>query len=97
MLCTNNYDLLNSFNGRYSLRFMPASRAPSFNPRQKNLIITWDIIMQNWRCINMDECYLNYEYPVITEDQKNKFWKEMFNETFNVMTTEEKFGWMNKW
>lgn len=97
MLCTNSYDLLNSLNGKIALRFMPASRAPTFNPREKNLIITWDILMQDWRCINMDECYLNYEYPVVTQDQKDKFWSEMFNKTFYLMSTEEKFGWMNKW
>jgi hypothetical protein len=97
MLCTNSYDLLNSFNGRTTLHFTPASRTPTFNPRQKNLIITWDILMQDWRCINMDECYLNYEYPVITQDQKDKFWSEMFNKTFYLMSTEEKYGWMNKW
>jgi hypothetical protein len=45
----------------------------------------------------MDECYLNYEYPVITQDQKDKFWSEMFNKTFYLMSTEEKYGWMNKW
>lgn len=97
MLCTNSYDLLHSFNGKMVLNFRPPRQAPVFNPRQKNLIITWDILMQDWRCINMDECYLNYEYPVTTEDQKSKFWDEMFNKTFYLMSSEEKFGWMREW
>lgn len=97
MLCTNCNDFLNSFNGRMVINYRPPRQAPVFDPRSKNLIITWDILMQDWRCINMDECYLNYEYPVITEDQKSKFWDEMFNKTFYLMSTEEKYGWMNEW
>lgn len=97
MLCTNSYELLNSFNGKMVINFRPPVSRPPFDPRQKNLIITWDILMQDYRCVNMDECYLNYEYPVTTEDQRNKFWDEMFNKTFYIMSTEEKNGWMREW
>lgn len=97
MLCTNSYDLLNSVDGKLTLGYRAPKGIPPYDPKQHNLITTWDILMQDYRNINMDECYLNYEYPVVTQDQKNKFWLELFNKTFYLMSTQEKMGWMWSW
>ena len=52
MLCTNNFALLNSENGRLTLNYRPTARLPNYDPTIKDLIITWDIFMQNYRQIN---------------------------------------------
>ena len=48
MLCTNSFTLLNSENGRLTLNFRPTSNFQPYNPAVKNLIIVWDIFMQNY-------------------------------------------------
>ena len=94
MLCTNSANLLNSFNGRMVLGYRPPTRLPPFNPREKNLIITWDIIMIDYRCLNMDLCALVKKYPVDTKPNQDKFWK-LFNSKFYPMPVEEKMMWMD--
>ena len=89
MLCTNSSSLLNSFNGRMVLGYRPPTQMPHFNPQQKNLIITWDILMIDYRCINMDECYLIKSYPA-----NDTFWK-FFNEKIYTMSTLEKMVYMD--
>ena len=52
MLCTSSLSLLNSTEGRLALNYRRAINTPKFNPNIKNLVITWDIFMQDYRCIN---------------------------------------------
>ena len=63
MLCTNSLQLLNSVEGRLALNYKRAINMPKFNPTQKNVIITWDIFMQDYRCINMTACDLIQVIP----------------------------------
>ena len=89
MICTNSYSLLNSFNGKMVLAYRPPRQLPNFNPQQKNLIITWDILMIDYRCINMDECYLIKSYPA-----NDTFWKHL-NENIYTMSTLDKMVYMD--
>ena len=89
MICTNSFKLLNSFTGRMTLGYRPPKQLPHFDPKQKNLIITWDILMIDYRCINMDECYLLKKYPA-----NDTFW-EHFNEKIYPMTSLEKMVYMD--
>ena len=49
MLCTNSLSLLNSTEGRLALNYRRAINMPKFDPNAKNLVITWDIFMQDYR------------------------------------------------
>lgn len=89
MWCTNSSALLNSFNGRAVLNYHPPSKNPKFNPSAENIIITWDILMQNFRCINMDSCDLIRAVPA-----NDDFWT-FFNENIYVMNTQQKINFMN--
>lgn len=91
MLCTNSMALLNSNNGRRVLGYRRPQGLPPFNPRQKKLIITWDILMMDFRCINYNECYLVTTYPVV---QAREFWKT-FNKIYLNMTPNEKLYFMD--
>ena len=89
MLCTNSLALLNSTEGRIALNYRRAINTPKYNPSQKNIIITWDIFMQDYRCINMAACDLIQVIPANKE-----FWK-FFNEKLSGMSAPEKINFMN--
>jgi hypothetical protein len=91
MLCSNSMSLLNSSNGRRVLGYRRPNGLPPFNPREKKLIITWDILMMDFRCINYNECYLVTTYPV---SQAREFWK-IFNKVYLNMTPNEKLYFMD--
>ena len=76
--------------GRLALNYRPALNTPHFNTSQKNLLITWDIFMQDYRCINMAACELITFIPAGKE-----FWK-YFNEVLAGMSQKQKIEFMNK-
>ena len=88
MWCTNCLALLNSFNGKNVLRYRIPKYLPKFNPNEKNVIVTWDILMQDFRCINMDSCELMQSMPA-----NDDFWT-YFNENLLLMTTQQKINFM---
>ena len=89
MLCTNNIQLLNSLEGRTVLNYAPPRQAPKYNPNQENLIIVWDILMQDYRNINMNQCDLIQEIPA-----NDDFWV-YFNENIYPMSAAQKRNFMN--
>lgn len=89
MLCTLDSSLLNSVNGRTTLNYKPPSGPPKYNPESKNLLLVWDIFMQDWRMVSMDNCDLIKAIP------SNEFWEYFNNNIFN-MTVEEKNQFMGR-
>ncbi len=89
MLCTNNVQLLNSVEGRTVLNYRPPRQAPDYNPNQENLIITWDILMQDFRTINCDTVDL-----ITTLEADETFWVYI-NEKIAPMSAPEKMAFMN--
>ena len=89
MLCTNSLTLLSSPEGRLALNYKRAIRVPKFDPTLKDLIITWDIFMQDYRCINMVACDLIQVIPA-----NKTFWK-FFNEKLAPLSAKEKINLMN--
>ena len=89
MLCTNNVQLLNSVEGRTVLNYRPPRQAPEYNPNQENLIITWDILMQDFRTINCDTVDL-----ISTLEADETFWLYI-NEKIAPMSAGEKMAFMN--
>ena len=89
MLCTNNVQLLNSVEGRTVLNYRPPRLAPEYNPNQENLIITWDILMQDFRTINCDTVDL-----ITTLEADETFWVYI-NEKIAPMSSGDKMAFMN--
>jgi len=89
MLCTNSLQLLMSPEGRLALNYRRAINMPKFNPDAKNLIITWDIFMQDYRCINVATCDLINVIPA------NKTFWNFFNQRLALLSTNEKVRFMN--
>ena len=88
MICTLDNSILNSVNGRITLNYKPTTGAPKYNPEAKNLLPVWDILMQNWRMVNMDSCELIKTIP-----GNDDFWK-YFNENIITMTGDAKLNYM---
>jgi hypothetical protein len=89
MLCTNSLSLLSSTEGRLALNYKRAINMPKFDPNAKDLIITWDIFMQNYRCINMSACDLIQAIPA------NKSFWNFFNEKLARLSAAQKINFMN--
>lgn len=89
MLCTNSMQILNSQNGRVSLNFRFPQGPKQINEAKHNVVVTWDIIMQDYRNVSMDDCMLIQEIPANEE-----FWK-YFNEVLYPMSTEQKMSFMD--
>ena len=90
MLCTNSFPLLNSNEGRIALNYKAPIKQPKFNQTEKNILITWDIFMQNYRCVNLAACEVLQVIPANKE-----FW-DFFNTRLAKMTAAQKMGFMNK-
>jgi len=88
MICCNDMTLLNSYNGRTVLNFLPTNNPPRYNTANNNNIITWDIFMQNWRTISCDNVDL------IQSWSEKDFW-DVFREQYSVMSADEKIFFMN--
>jgi len=59
-----------------------------YNPETKNLLLVWDIFMQDWRMVNMDACDLVNTIP------ENEFWN-YFNNTLLKMSPQQKMTYMD--
>jgi len=90
MLCTTSFTLLNSTEGRLVLNYRPTNRPPKFNPTQRDLLIVWDIFMQDYRCVNMAACNL-----IATIPANKEFWK-YFTQKIARLTPQQKIAFMNK-
>jgi len=90
MLCTTSFLLLNSTEGRLTLNYKPTSRPPKFNPTQKDLLIVWDIFMQDYRCVNATACNL-----IATIPANKEFWKYFSTKLFKL-TPQQKIAFMNR-
>ena len=90
MLCTNSQILLNSNDGKLTLHFTPPKHYPQYNPQTKNLIITWDIMMQSFRTINVDECDLISVIP------GNEIFWDYFRDNLSAMRQTDKINFMNQ-
>ena len=90
MLCTNSFPLLNSENGRLTLNYRPTTRLQDYDPAIKNLIIVWDIFMQNYRQIN---CTNGVEL-IRTIPANEEFWN-YYTANLQTLTPQEKLNFQN--
>jgi hypothetical protein len=88
MLCTNNMNVLGSTNGRIVLNYRTPTNRVKYDPSAKNLVITWDILMQDFRTISLDACEIAKTYA-----PDDEFWT-VFNETYFPMSQQQKIAFM---
>ncbi len=93
MLCTNDRALLMSQLGREILNYNPPTGQLNYNPTQKNLIVSWDIFLQNWRMINCNDVDV---IAVIKTSPDPKEWWQYFNDSIRPLAAAHKAAFMNK-
>lgn len=94
MLCTNDRNLLLSKLGRDILNYDPPGNfGLPYDPKTKNLVITWDIFIQNFRAVNCNE--VEVVSVIKTSPDQKEFWK-YFNEKIYPMTADQKATFMNQ-
>lgn len=89
MLCTNDRSILASEPGRKLLNYRESVKpGPRYNPMAKNIVIVWDIMVQDYRCVSGDDCEV---LQVI--EQQDDFWK-YYNDVLYPMTPKQKTAFM---
>ena len=92
MLCTTDPILLNSIGGKNILNYAPPHGGHlKYSPFAKNLVIVWDIFMQDYRAVNCNDCDV---VSVIQSTPPEKFW-DYFNEQIIHMSAGEKMAFQN--
>jgi hypothetical protein len=89
MVCTNANQLLLDIDGRLTLNYAPPKKLPKFNLNEKNVVIAWDVLMQDFRAISCDNCELIKTVPANEE-----FW-EYFKNELSVMSAGQKMMFMD--
>ena len=84
MLCCNSMNLLNTTNGIISLNFHLPRGPKKIDELKHNVVVAWDIIMQDYRNISMDSCFLMQQIPA-----DDSFWK-YFEQYLRPMSPESK-------
>jgi hypothetical protein len=92
MLCTNDQKLLLSAPGKKILNYVPTSGHLKYSPAAKNLIVVWDIFLQNWRMINCDD--VDVIAVIKTSPDPIPFWN-YFNERLVEMSATQKAQFIN--
>ena len=92
MLCTTDMKLLLSTPGKRVLNFVPAYGSLKYDPAAKNLVVTWDIFMQNWRMVNCND--VEVIAVIKTSPDPAEFWKYFYERLAN-MSAQHKAKFMN--
>lgn len=83
MLCTSSRNILTSHNGLMVLNYRAPQQQLKFKPSDKNLVNTWDILLQSPRNVNCENVTLVQSW---TEQE----WWNFFNENVHKMSSKDK-------
>ncbi len=89
MLCSNSMDLLNSTNGKLSLNFHLPAGPKQIDEVKHNVVVAWDIFMQDYRNISADSVFLVRQLPA-----DDSFW-DYYNKHLYTMSPQEKMQFMD--
>lgn len=93
MLCTNSYKLLGSLGGRIGLNFKVPTHFPPYDAKANDLIIAWDIFIQDFRAIPLEAVFVISAFPVKTNKDVDLFWT-YFDEAIRPMSSRQKITFM---
>jgi hypothetical protein len=92
MLCTNDKKLLLSTPGKRILNYTPPTGALRYDPASKNLVVVWDIFLQNFRMVNCND--VDVIAVIKSSPDPNPFWKYFYERLAN-MSADQKSRFMN--
>lgn len=76
MICSNSDMLLDSVEGKMILNWHRPKNVPKFKPVEKDLVVTWDILWQDFRMIPADAVVITRQIPI--EEFMPIFYKEIY-------------------
>jgi hypothetical protein len=74
-LCTNSPILLNSIAGKSVFNFRAPTKRPPYNAKSYNLLTVYDLLMQDYRQVNLDTDVVLAGIPIRNEVELGEFWK----------------------
>ena len=92
MLCTNDQRLLLSAPGKLVFHYTPPHQSLKYDPASKNLINTFDMMLQNWRMVNCND--VDVIAVIKTSPDPADFWK-YFYERLAPMSAAHKARFMD--
>ena len=92
MLCTNDRRLLESAPGKRIFNYAPPNGSLRYDPAAKNLVVAFDIFLQNFRMINCND--VEVIAVIKTSPDPQPFWK-YFYERLVDMSAAQKARFMN--
>lgn len=92
MLCTLDPEILFSDLGKQILNTKTPSNNPAYDAKSKNLLIVWDILMQDWRSIPVESVDVIATVPTTPVED---FWK-YFDKVIRKMGSRQKLNFINK-
>ena len=92
MLCTNDSNLLLSTPGKKVLNYSAPSGSLKYDPAPKNLVVAWDIFIQNYRMINCND--VEVIAVIKSSPDPQPFWK-YFYERLAHMSAGQKARFMD--
>lgn len=87
MLCTCDFRMLYSKEGREILRFVPPTHLPSYFPPSKNLCLVWDIFVCHWRAVPCESVEIRRIIP-------SEHWWKFFQDFIAPMSAQQKIDFM---
>jgi hypothetical protein len=82
MLCTNDKTLLLSAPGKNVLNYVVPTGSLKYDPASKNLVVAWDIFLQNYRMINCND--VEVIAVIKTSPDSAEFWKYFYANLVNM-------------
>jgi len=92
MIASLNTQILDSDLGRSIFNFRPPTSSPSYRASAYNLLVVFDIFMQDWRSIPVDKTEV---IRVLPSDPVSDFW-EYFFVSLAKMTASQKAVFMDQ-
>ena len=74
-LSTNSRLLLDSIAGMTAFHFKALINPPPYNAQSRNLLTAYDLLMQDYRNINLDTDTVLGAMPIRNEEELNNFWQ----------------------
>lgn len=88
-LATNNRLLLNGIAAKTALGFRAPTHPPPYNAKAHNLFVAYDLWMQGYRAINLNEYMIRGVLPLKNKNDIEDFWA-YFAYVLKPMSTNEK-------
>ena len=93
-LCTTNRLLLNSIAGKAAFHFRAPTQRPPYNAKDYNLVTVYDLLMQDWRQVNLNSDKILAAMPVTNKEEIAVFW-EYFATVLSKWSSNQKSMFMN--